>query len=248
MPVIARFLLVVTFYEDSLRIITQWDDQVFFLRKHRSMVGGSAQLFLFLNVLVMLVASTLAVARRYTEYAVAGLSLVVVAQSIGYGFIFDSSFFFRALSVVGGLLMLLADAFASSKRKVIFAGLPSINETDKNAYIQLFARILLVGLFLSFIVQGEFTFLRLTVSAIALVGCVMVVVGFKARWSAWMLVAFLSIFNVVLNSWWNLPEAHPQRDFLKYDFFQTLSIVGGFLLLVNLGPGGLSVDEKKKNF
>ncbi|KAI9135811.1 SURF4 family-domain-containing protein [Paraphysoderma sedebokerense] len=76
----------------------------------------------------------------------------------------------------------------------------------------------------------------------------MVAVGFKAKWSALFLVMFLSIFNVIINNWWSLHHTHPQRDFAKYDFFQTLSIMGGFLLLVNLGPGGLSMDEKKKAY
>lgn len=50
----------------------------------------------------------------------------------------------------------------------------------------------------------------------------MVAVGFKAKWSAAFLVVVLSIFNVFANNWWAVHSAHPQRDFLKYDFFQTL--------------------------
>ncbi|KAJ3129679.1 hypothetical protein HK098_000458 [Nowakowskiella sp. JEL0407] len=238
LPVIARFLLVVTFLEDSLRIISQWHDQVFYLSEHRGMKNGIAQVFLGLNVIAMTSCSLLAILRRYTEYAAGGLALVVLSQSIGYGLIFDTAFFFRNLSVVGGLLMLLADYFAASKKKSnLFAGLPNINETDKNEYIKLFARILLVALFLSFVMQGELTIVRIFVSIIALIGCVMVVIGFKAKWSALLLVTFLSISNILLNNWWSLPSTHHQRDFLKYDFFQTLSIVGGFLLLFNLGPG-----------
>jgi uncharacterized membrane protein YphA (DoxX/SURF4 family) len=62
------------------------------------------------------------------------------------------------------------------------------------------------------------------------------------------LLALLSISNILLNNWWSLHANHPQRDFVKYDFFQTLSIMGGFLLLIQIGPGGMSVDEKKKAF
>jgi hypothetical protein len=119
--------------------------------------------------------------------------------------IFDANFFFRNLSVIGGLLMLLADAY-HSKRKNLFAGLPTLNETDKSMYIQLTGRILLVFLFLSNIFTGQFTALRVVVSIVGLIGCVMVVIGFKAKYSAWMMIAFLSLSNVVLNNWWSLHQ------------------------------------------
>lgn len=35
MPAIGRFLIVVTFLEDALRIFTQWSDQVIYLREYR---------------------------------------------------------------------------------------------------------------------------------------------------------------------------------------------------------------------
>jgi uncharacterized membrane protein YphA (DoxX/SURF4 family) len=213
---------------------------------HRHFYWGLSHIFLFLNVIIMLAASSAVISKRFTEYAVMGLLLVVVSQGFGYGLIFDLNFFLRNLSVIGGLVMVFSETLISRKKN--FAGLPTISETDRKKYFLLAGRVLLIFLFIGFILQGTWSIGRVFVSLFGLAACIMVAVGFKAKWSATFLVIVLSVFNVFANNWWSVHSTHPQRDFLKYDFFQTLSIVGGLILLVNIGPGGLSVDEKKKTY
>ena len=206
LPWIARFLLVVTYLEDSLRMTTQFQGQVNYFRHDRGFPLFLAQLFVIVNVIVMLTGSILAISRKYTPYAVLGLFSVIFAQGIAYHLLFDYHFFFRNISLIGGLIMLLADYYNASKKKTIFAGIPSLSESDKSTYLQLTGRILLVFLFLTFVTTGEFTLIRVIVSLISFVGCIMVVVGFKAKYSAWFLIAFLSISNFVLNNWWSLHQ------------------------------------------
>ncbi|KAJ1832874.1 ER-derived vesicles protein erv29 [Coemansia sp. RSA 2711] len=246
-PWVARALLVSTFIEDSVRIMVQWQNQLYFLQAFRGFPWGVSHVFLLLNVVAMIVCSALAIGRRYTELAVGGLLSVIVLQGFAYGLIFDMSFFLRNLSVVGGLLMLVAESLLAQRRNV-FAGLPSLSDEDRSKYVLLGGRVLLVLLFASFVFSGSLTLARMAVIAVGGLSCVMVAVGFKAKWSAIVLVAILSVFNLVVNNWWTIDFNPTHRDFVKYDFFQTLSIMGGFLLLVNVGPGSFSVDEKKKNF
>lgn len=142
------------------------------------------------------------IVRKQSEYAVAGLVGVVVTQAIGYGLIFDLNFFLRNLSVVGGLLMVLSDSWV--RKKFAPAGLPEMDEKDRKMYIQLAGRILLIFLFIGFVIAGDWTIWRIVVSLFGLVACVMVLVGFKAKASAIMLVLLLSVFNLVVNNFWTV--------------------------------------------
>lgn len=244
LPAIGRFLIVVTFLEDTLRIFTQWNDQLIYLHDFRRIPNGLTHLFLLVNMIAMSVCSTLVIMRKHSDYAVAGLMAVVVIQALGYGLIFDLNFFLRNLSVIGGLLMVLSDSWV--RKTKAFAGLPQIDEKDRRMYFQLAGRVLLIFLFIGFVFSGQWSLWRVFVSSLGALACIMVVVGFKAKFSATLLVVILSIFNVLVNNFWTLSELHPHKDFAKYDFFQILSIVGGLLLLVNSGPGQFSIDEKKK--
>lgn len=52
LPSVSRFLIVATFYEDAMRILWQWSDQVLYLEKARHFPPYTAPLFLAFNACV----------------------------------------------------------------------------------------------------------------------------------------------------------------------------------------------------
>ena len=181
--------------------------------------NGITHIFLLFNVIAMISCSSLVIIRKYSEHAVGGLLAVVVTQAIGYGLIFDLNFFLRNLSVMGGLLMVLSDSWG--RKRFAFAGLPQLDEKDRKMYFQLAGRVLLIFLFVGFVFSGEWSVSRIAVSIVGLVACVMVVVGFKAKWSATLLVFILSVFNVLINNFWTVSSfssPFPQRSWLDFLF------------------------------
>ena len=265
LPHIGRFLLVVTFLEDAFRICVQYPEQYDFMRNFRRLPGPLAHLFLVFCVGAMVSGSILALARKKMNLACGLLGSVVLIQSLGYGILFYFSFMMRNLSLIGGVLLLLAESIEHERRlngngrgTSLFHGLPILtdSESEKSTYISLIGRVLLIFLFGSLMYssngdsEGSSSVIAVTLRGfyfvLGSVACLMVAVGFKARYSAMLLVAVLCIVNMFINQWWKHGHGSPERDFLRYDFFQTLSIIGGFMLLLNSGPGDLSFDQKKR--
>jgi hypothetical protein len=51
LPAVSRFLIIATFYEDALRILFQWQDQIEFLEQYRHFPKYTAPVFLGFNSL-----------------------------------------------------------------------------------------------------------------------------------------------------------------------------------------------------
>jgi putative oxidoreductase len=79
---------------------------------------------------------------------------------------------------------------------------------------------------------------------LALVGGFSVALGYKARWGAWALVAFLLPVTLMMHGFWKLTdpiEIHVQQAM----FAKNLSMLGAALLITQFGAGRLSFDDRK---
>lgn len=253
---IGRFLLVVTFLEDAVRIVMQWNEQLNYLMMYRRLPAVVANVFLLYSVLAMLAGSGMALVRKQPSTALGLLTSVMVIQTFGYGLLSNAAFLMRNFALLGGLFVMVFDndrpQHDRERRRVPL--LPAMSETEKGTYLALAGRVLLICLTGSLLYNGlleansRFSYaLRAAALIVAVVSSALVAIGFKARHSATVLVAVLSVFNILLNAWWTHIPGSAERDFMRYDFFQTLSIIGGFLLVVHGGPGAFSYDSYAKS-
>jgi putative oxidoreductase len=76
---------------------------------------------------------------------------------------------------------------------------------------------------------------------IALVGGVSVLLGYRARFGALLLVVFLVPVTLIMHKFWGLPD--PQMAMLqKINFMKNTSLIGACLLIMYHGSGPYSLD------
>uniref|UniRef100_A0A1B6BWM4 Surfeit locus protein 4 homolog n=1 Tax=Clastoptera arizonana TaxID=38151 RepID=A0A1B6BWM4_9HEMI len=245
LPTIARTFLISTFLEDGIRMWVQWSEQ----REYMDMSWGCgkilATLFVFINLVGQLGGCTLVLLQKKVPIACGTLFFIVVLQTFAYSILWDIQFLLRNLALIGALLLVLAESQVESRS--LFAGVPSLGDNKQKNYLQLTGRCLLAFMFIT-LIRFEFTFLQIVQDILGSILMLLVTIGYKTKLSALILVLFLFFLNVYHNAWWSIPDHKPLRDFLKYDFFQTLSVIGGLLMIVLLGPGGVSMDAHKKKW
>ena len=76
---------------------------------------------------------------------------------------------------------------------------------------------------------------------IELVGSILLIIGWKTRQVAWLLMLFVIIATLMAHRFWEFDAAQMTNQ-LNH-FLKNLAIVGGLLFVAAFGPGSASVEK-----
>jgi uncharacterized membrane protein YphA (DoxX/SURF4 family) len=251
-------LLCLTYIEDGLRVFLRWSEQYAHISFRMGFGSVSGVFILLCSASVQLGGSWLIVRPavfRPSRVKPASYALLcfTVLQPFVYGQAKDVDFVCRSITLIGGFLILIYSENVK-QQKMGDRGLIMDERSPGADRLQLSGRLLLTLIFFFQAIRGKEGglhsvmtapgFFNIVFSLVLLALAVMVCVGFKTEWSAIVLTVVLGLMNIYMYPFWMVHER--MMDYYKYYFFQTLSIMGGMLLLSLHGPGGLSLDGQKK--
>jgi putative oxidoreductase len=78
--------------------------------------------------------------------------------------------------------------------------------------------------------------------AVEVIGGLMLVIGWKARWAALALAGFTLLASVIFHNYWAMPAEQQMVNQLM--FMKNLAVAGGMLMIIAFGPGAWSVDRR----
>jgi putative oxidoreductase len=74
-----------------------------------------------------------------------------------------------------------------------------------------------------------------------LLGGLMLVLGWKARWGALALIVFVVPTTLIFHAYWAVPPEQAYGQMIQFQ--KNLAILGGLLYVAFMGPGKLSLDK-----
>lgn len=77
---------------------------------------------------------------------------------------------------------------------------------------------------------------------IATLGALSIILGYKAKVGAWLIVIFLVPVTFFMHNFWSAPEAMMQIQMVM--FMKNISMLGGALMIAYFGAGPVSIDNK----
>jgi len=136
---------------------------------------------------------------------------------------------------------------------------PAADARGVGAYAVLLGRALFAAIFLisapghfmagtiAFAAQQGVPFAGVLVplsGVLALAGGLSVLLGYRAKLGAWILIAFLVPVTLALHKFWGI--ADPMTAQMQWAmFWKNVSILGGALVMTQLGAGPLSLDARR---
>ena len=128
-----------------------------------------------------------------------------------------------------------------------------------NPYVPLAARLLMAAIFLVFGTRKVLAFagtvayftklgfpapeaMAVLAVIIELGGGILLVIGWKTRWVAWLLALFVLIAMLMAHRYWEFDAAQYANQMTH--FFKNVCIIGGLMMVAAFGPGPISVDKR----
>ena len=81
--------------------------------------------------------------------------------------------------------------------------------------------------------------------ALAFAGAVSIILGYKAKLGAWLIIIFLVPVTLMMHDFWNVSDAM-QVQIQMAMFMKNISMLGAALLITYFGSGPLSLDTRTK--
>lgn len=250
-PVITRLLLVAAFVEDAFRTLIEYKSQLLFFRRELYIPSYLAFVFIALSTTATFVGAAMVFFKHLERRGAQFLLFAVVYQQVVYGrhspiTSGNIGFLLRNLCLIGTLLLLMTNQRLKDGLPAL-PGLPDASDKEASRdNIALVTRCLVV------LLSAEMFDVIGWKWAIAIVPiAAAVLVGYKTDFMGLLLMLFYTVATLSSKQFWVIDSAEHalasfERDVMRFEFLQTMSIMSGLVMLIMSGPGALSLDEKLK--